>query len=340
MMVSQTVSLFYNASNPDPSYSKQISSAIMILGCLSIGFLSFEAIIKGNEYKFLGFIFMSIIVIFRSAFQFIRINILTDSEEPKWFSMFLPLYCTIQFFQFIVAIPVFRSFKWKIFRIVGTSPQLKRVYQIYTTIMRLDLESALVLVLIKLFMLDLGEIQNQITTVLTSIELVLTVILAPISIYFGVRRELKIIQIPYMLWNFVLPIHAVYQIVVIWAIGDPLINPYYEDPLEAKILITLFCLVFLVIRLSMIFIGIWVVRNFGYGLKDKVYGKDGIFGDYWRGEEITNWIVNDVNEEFNSTTLPGGEKEMDDFKKDSLRKNIEISDNIDKTSSLENIPLD
>jgi hypothetical protein len=65
--------------------------------------------------------------------------------------------------------------------------------------MRLDLESALTLVLIKIFILDMTELQNQITTVLTSVECIFTIVLAPISIYLGVRRELKIIQIPYII---------------------------------------------------------------------------------------------------------------------------------------------
>ena len=62
MIISQSFSLLYNASHVNPSYSIQLSSALMILGCISIGFLAFEAIIKGNEYKFLGFIVMSFIV--------------------------------------------------------------------------------------------------------------------------------------------------------------------------------------------------------------------------------------------------------------------------------------
>ena len=138
--------------------------------------------------------------------------------------------------------------------------------------------------------------------------------------------------------------------------GDPLLHPSYEDKTEAKIIITLFCLVFLLIRFSMIAIGIWVVRNFGYGLKDKVYGKDGIFGDYWRDEEKTNWIVNDVNEEFSSTSISTNntsndlnsnsnlvEKEMDDFKKDSLKNTVSsmtTTNNEDDDSNLEIVPLD
>jgi hypothetical protein len=87
----------------------------------------------------------------------------------------------------------------KVFFFNGKLEESFRIYQIYTTIMRIDLESALTLVLIKIFILDMSELQNQITTVLTSVECIFTIVLAPISIYFGVRRELKIIQIPYII---------------------------------------------------------------------------------------------------------------------------------------------
>jgi hypothetical protein len=133
MTVSQTYNLLYNSTDPSPSYSQNVYSILMILGALSIAFLAFEAIIKGNEFKFMGFISLSVIVMYillpshrssRSTIQFIRI-IFLGANEPKEFAVFMPLYVLILFFQFVVAIPVFRSFKWKIFKIVGTSPQLK-----------------------------------------------------------------------------------------------------------------------------------------------------------------------------------------------------------------------
>jgi hypothetical protein len=62
MTVSQTYNLLNNATNPSPSYSQNVYSILMILGALSIAFLAFEAIIKGNEFKFMGFISLSVIV--------------------------------------------------------------------------------------------------------------------------------------------------------------------------------------------------------------------------------------------------------------------------------------
>jgi hypothetical protein len=145
------------------------------------------------------------------------------------------------------------------------------------------------------------------------------------------------------LGNFVLPIHAIYQIIAVWAVGGiktaELINPFFEDKIEAKIIITIFCLAFLIIRFSMIIVGIWVVRQFGYGLKDKVYGKDGVFGDYWRSEEKTNWIVNDINETFDGNS--GDPKEMVDKKKSDSFKETQSKNDLSKQQDVEmvSIPL-
>jgi hypothetical protein len=92
----------------------------------------------------------------------------------------------------------------------------------------------------------------------------------------------------------------------------------------------------------MIIVGIWVVRQFGYGLKDKVYGKDGVFGDYWRSEEKTNWIVNDINQ-----TFDGESKEMDSTEKsssslkESNETNSQSKDELSKQQDVEmvSVPL-
>ena len=159
------------------------------------------------------------------------------------------------------------------------------MYQVYSTLIRFDIEAVIILDMIRhnLFNLAVGGWIGIYMSNGFFLIYGLTIVLAPVSIYFGVRKEIKIIQILYLIFSLILPIFVITLLIIFWrteGILSPLIFEW-EIPLT-KINITLLSIAFIIIRLTMIFFGILLMFNYGMGLKEKIYSKDGLFHDYWR----------------------------------------------------------
>jgi hypothetical protein len=108
-----------------------------------------------------------------------------------------------------------------------------------------------------------------------------TILLAPVSLYFGVRKEIKIVQIGYLLFSFLLPMVIIFLLIVMWS-ADSILHPSIQEKLETKIIVTFLCVFFFIVRFLLLVLGLLLTFNFGLGLKEKIYTKDGIFNDYWK----------------------------------------------------------
>jgi hypothetical protein len=63
IVTSQTAYVVWNNSQITISYTANFYSSLMLLSSLSISLLAFESILKGNEYKYLGFMFLTFVVV-------------------------------------------------------------------------------------------------------------------------------------------------------------------------------------------------------------------------------------------------------------------------------------
>jgi hypothetical protein len=158
-----------------------------------------------------------------------------------------------------------------------------RLYQIYSTIIRFDIETTIIFYLIRINLLNLSmeTVFQEITSFIFLSLFYLTILLAPISLYFGVRKEIKIVQIGYLLFSLLLPMLIIFLLIVMWT-ADSILHPSIQEKQETKIIITFLCAFFMIVRLLLIVLGILLIFNFGLGLKEKIYTKDGIFHDYWK----------------------------------------------------------
>ena len=112
--------------------------------------------------------------------------------------------------------------------------------------------------------------------------------MAPISIYIGVRREIRTVQIIFLIYSTIPMLYVIYSCLTMWIL-DPGFRPQITEIMETKIIITIFCIVFVILRMTMIISGIVMIFHFGTGLKEKVYGKDGIFYQYWRPKDLQTY---------------------------------------------------
>jgi hypothetical protein len=145
----------------------------------------------------------------------------------------------------------------------------------------LDLEGVTALFLIRVFLFDTGGWLGLSPFYIACFFFLVSIVLAPISIYLGVRREIVIIHVFYLLFSSILLFYIAYNVVILWALDPGFRFEIYEIR-ETQIVITVICLVFMVVRVSLIISGIMMMCHFRTGLKDKVYGKDGFFYKYWR----------------------------------------------------------
>eukprot|EP01080_Neovahlkampfia_damariscottae_P012119 gene12119-5610_t len=311
IVTAQTGYIMWNNSQIVVSYVSTFYSQLMLLTSISISLLAFEAVLKGNEYKYLAFMILSIIGVGRGSYQLLRINY-GKLENP------------IELTILISAIPLFNGFGWKVFSVAGTSPQLKkafRMYQVYSTLIRFDLETTFILDLIRqnLFNSEIAGSYQHWTSAVFYTLYILSIASAPLTIYYGVRRENKKIQIPYLIFSTLLPLFVFAFLISIW-VDDRVLSPQILnwERLETKIVITLLCLAFLLIRTIVIFFGILVMFNFGIGMKEKIYSKDGIFHDYWRSSRSSaNFLTTSFTEVDNSYYYEDDEDEKNENPFDS-----------------------
>jgi uncharacterized membrane protein len=145
----------------------------------------------------------------------------------------------------------------------------------------LDLEGVTALFLIRVFLFDTSGWLGLSPFYIAVFFFLMSIVMAPVSIYLGVRREIAFIQLFYLLFSSFLLFYIAYNVVILWILDPGFRFEIYEIR-ETQIIVSIICLVFMLVRVSLIISGIMMMFHFRSGLKDKVYGKDGFFYKYWR----------------------------------------------------------
>eukprot|EP01080_Neovahlkampfia_damariscottae_P005698 gene5698-9518_t len=220
---------------------------------------------------------LSTLVVIRAIYQFIRINVFDLDQDPIQIMIALSTFILVicQIIQYSIALPLLRSFGWKLFHVVGTSPQL----------IRLDYEALITLFLIRTFLFKTNFINRFSFSPypLVVLIMVISLIMAHISIYVGVRRENKYVQILFLLFSVLTLVFVIYHLISLWIVDAGLILKIDASELiETKVVVSIILAVFILIRISLLISGTIMIFHFGSGLKEKVYGKDGVFYHYWR----------------------------------------------------------
>ena len=63
IFISQTGFEIWNLSQPNPSYVLGFYCTLILIGAFFFSLLGFEAVFRGNEYKYVGFMVLSNLVV-------------------------------------------------------------------------------------------------------------------------------------------------------------------------------------------------------------------------------------------------------------------------------------
>lgn len=120
-----------NYSQQTPSYSSTVFSALIILTSVSVFYFALDAVINENEFQLFGFLLMTLGMTARITYQLVNVYYLTGIRNLFKYFILVPaviMYsCQIGFF--IIVFPVYKSFGWKLYYRVGTSPELSGKYK-------------------------------------------------------------------------------------------------------------------------------------------------------------------------------------------------------------------
>ncbi|KAG2386555.1 hypothetical protein C9374_002299 [Naegleria lovaniensis] len=174
----------------------------------------------------------------------------------------------------IILIPVYRSFGWKIFRRVGSSPHLVRYYRfycIYKAILQVDVGFLTALLTMAMFWLKFDWMYlSQIGLVASYI---FSLICVPLTL-LAIKKEWYLLQIPVLLFDLVLPGYLVYKIIEAWIEKETRIaKDSVLDQTAIVVIMTIISIFVLLVRFVMITFGVICTVNFRKGLK-KIFEQD------------------------------------------------------------------
>ena len=134
-----TSSLIVNATSEKPSYSGYYLNSLMIFISFLMMYFSAEAVVQENEYQLTASLIASFFISSRTVYTLVRtiVNMVklgktlsTTVILVNTFTIFVPTFFVLvsQLVMVAIVVPVFRSFGWKLYRMVGVAQDLISKY--------------------------------------------------------------------------------------------------------------------------------------------------------------------------------------------------------------------
>ncbi|KAL9641814.1 hypothetical protein ABK040_011799 [Willaertia magna] len=264
-------------------------------------YFTLSAIYMENEFQLFSFLIQLLWVCVCDIFilyPIISLLVIYENNETiqkyKFIIIFLIIIPSliiflIFIFILIIIIPVFRSFGWKIYRKVGSSPELVSIYRIYSifkSLIQVDL-----MYLTCLYVMSLSWLKFDMSPwsqIVLSIGYLISIIFTYFSLFYAVRKEIYLLQILYILFNFILPGYLIYKVIEAYLNTKRRIE---EDILltneEILTIMTIITTVTILIRFITIIFSILVTINFRKGLKSifEKYDKKRFYEKYFENVE-------------------------------------------------------
>jgi hypothetical protein len=232
-----------------------------------MAYFAFDSVIYENTFELFGFsiasVVMSVGLIYGIIQEYHRYEVLITSSVVLGF----------QSIQLLLLLPLYNSFGWRLYRIIGTDEKLVRMYKLYCffiTLVKVDVLLTLLVLLMGLFFV---QFDWWISYVGLSIGTALCILSAPICV-IGVRKEKLSIVILWCLWAMALPGYLIYKIANFWIVGK--IHQWNGSTLhdkDLKIMLTVLSASTILTRFFLCITVIIAATNFGKGLRD-IYQRD------------------------------------------------------------------
>lgn len=242
------------------SISSYFLSGVVMIIMISMMYFACDSVVNENSFELLGFSIASIIMFVRLIYgiveEYSKLQVLITSA--------IVILC--QIIQFILLVPLYRSFGWRSYRLIGTNESLIKRYQIYCffiALMKIDLLLSCLVLLMGVFFVQFDLWYSYLGF---GIGMFLTLISAPICI-IAVRRENIYIVVLWLLFSLGMPVYLIYKIVVFWLNGK--IKDWHGTTLkdiDLKIMLTALAASAIVLRVLLCITLVIVTFNFGKGL--------------------------------------------------------------------------
>lgn len=304
-----TSNVVFNTLLDIPSYSSFVSSCNLIVASVIILYFALDAIFRENEFQMILFIVVicSITLAMLGNTIYNTISLVKDYIDTQnirhiiqcIINLAISVLVIISQSTFIaLALPIYRSFGWKIFKVVGTDRVLIRCFQVYNlwvTILKADIALTIDLSMLNLAFAPSVTVEWLVIVSLFIIfHLIGTFVVLPLKI-FAAKNEYRILFLLcmayWLIWTVWLTGKTVQTVVFTFITGEAYQNPWrvflgarnaglwsisvgfsylYMGGLSA---------VNVVFRVLEFILAIMVFFNFGKGLKDifkdrKKHGKD------------------------------------------------------------------
>ena len=255
-------------------------------------YFAVDAIFNENKMMVISYIVVSLMVMGRIVYG------LTFGKEGEKLEIVVPSLVVVflEVCQIITSVPMIQSFGWKLYRKIGSSKVLHRLYANYHTfvaVVKVDFVFCLLVGMLGFFfimfrywwvylLLALGLFVSLGRFCKTEIFMSqIFKVSAPVVIYLGIRRERKIFCFAHLGTSLLLPAFLIYKIILIWLpsshdiITDWAGSAFSQT--EIKIGVTIFAALAIICRIILMAMTIVCMVGFGKGLRDVFYRtKEGI----------------------------------------------------------------
>jgi hypothetical protein len=249
-----------NSQLAQPSISSYFLSGVVIIIIFSMLYFACDSVLNENSFELLGFSVASIVMFVRLIYgiveEYNRLQVVITSS--------IVLACQVA--QFILIIPLYRSFGWRSYRLIGTDESLITRYQIYCffiALTKIDILLALLVLLMGVFFVQFDWWYSYLGF---GIGMAITLVSAPVCV-LGVRRESLIIVALWLVWAISMPAYLVYKIIIFWVSGK--VKDWHGTTLkdiDLKIMLTLLAASAIITRVVLWITVVIVAFNFGKGL--------------------------------------------------------------------------
>jgi len=273
-----------NSMQPNPSYSSYFLSSVLIVIMISMTYFAFDSVLFENSFELLGFTVASLVMFIRLIYGIV--NVLTETNNHKTMATTttatnkLPrshvsvlvtssIVLFIQLTQFLLLIPLQKSFGWRSYRLIGTDDSLIRRYRIYNFFLACIKIDTLLSVLVLMMGLFFVEFDYWLSYVGVGAGMAVSLLSIPLLIV-GVRFEKVVIVVLWCVWAPALPGYLIYKVIVFW-IHKGHIHQWNGSTLndtDLVIVLTILSICTIMMRVLLWIVTVIATLNFGYGLKD------------------------------------------------------------------------
>ncbi|ELR11164.1 uncharacterized protein ACA1_388440 [Acanthamoeba castellanii str. Neff] len=225
---------------------------LFIIMSIFIGYFGVDGILFENTLELFSFVGGSILLLL-----FAFAGFLIEDRHPVFYIR-LSFIILFALANIVLAILVYNSFGWRVFKRIGSDKKLVNAYKVYQTFVSL-LKMDIFLTLVGVLMLGMFLLRGA--NIIVDVALVVaSIIWAVITTVYGVRRENFRVMLGFFAFAPVEPIYIIVKYIVA-SVTQP--DRFASDEVPPVIVFGTFALI---CRVVLVILSCFVIRNFGKGL--------------------------------------------------------------------------